>query len=57
MTVEVVLENQFSDLPQLDKTEIIIISDGLCAPHVTDDVLQQIVDEASTPAQDRAAHV
>ena len=37
--------------------KVTIISPGLCAPHITDDVLQQVVDEASTPAQDHTAHM
>ena len=57
MTAEAALENQFSDLRQLDtnrNSPSILFG---CAPHITDDVLQQIVDEARAPVQDRTANV
>ena len=37
--------------------KFIVIAPGLCEPHITDDVLQQIVSEASILAQNRAATV
>ena len=34
-----------------------IIAPGSCEPHITDDVLRQLVSEASNPAQNRADNV
>ena len=58
MTAEAELENQFSGLLQLDTNNCsIVIAPGMCAPHISDDALQQIASEACTLAQKRAAHV
>ena len=52
------LENQSSDLPQLVTSRNSLSSLlGVCALHITDEVLQQIVSEASTLAQDSTANV
>ena len=47
----------FSLAPCGHEQKFNVIAPGLCAPHVCDVVLQQIVNDASTPAQNRMAHV
>ena len=57
MTLETELENQFSGLLQLETSCWYCISPGVSVPGLPDDILQQIVSEASAAAKNRTSNV
>ena len=52
------LECQFSSLPPVGHEQLFgVISPGMLVPHMSHDILQQIVSEASAAAKNRTSNV